>query len=362
MAHVMTNTQDLFSDILKEKDHVSPQEVIDRYEISVEKVNSRSFETVVLALEGIILTDTSLRESHNFMAIVDAFAIVDKLENHMSSFSTKKKLEVFQVLSNLQLTVSDSKILPHTYSRKNSVLKGSRTSYVAVSKNDPFKFFDSNKEMELNEWDQISLMQQFERHHKENLPDFSKWIKYTKKKSQIIFFVRMTAHFGQTSSLDIISELLDHEDHEVRKEAILALGILDFVKVEPKLMRIYYSQPEPCQKAIIHAITLFHTGMAFEFLKDAYEAAANIDTKLWLAESLYHYEPEGLEYFRTKIQNEDGFDKVILQHVENPLIKTELAELLEKNKKVKKEKPINSEISKTASAPGFSIFRPALIN
>jgi hypothetical protein len=360
IEHTLSKTEDLFLDLMLQDEPIPTYEIIEKFERDVEKLNAQSIDIILIALENLILKNRDLRKSVNFMPIIESFDILNILEGNMGNFSTKRKLEVFQTLSNLKLTVSDSKILPHTYSKQKSVKKGSRTSYVAVSKNDPFKFFETNRETDLNEWDQISLMQQFETHHKNNLPDFSKWIKYTKQKSQIIFFVRMTAHFGQKNSIDTITDLLNHDDHQIRKEAILALGQLDYNTIEAKLMRIFHSQPEICQKAIILTITMFQTGSAFDFLKESYEGAANTDTKLLLAESLYLYKPKGLQYFRNIIQKEDGFDKVILQHVENPLIKSELREMLEKkhvDSKTKTKRLVGSGLDN--DLPNL---KPALIN
>lgn len=356
----LSKTEDLFLDVMLQEELIPTYEIIDKYESEVEEINSKSIDTVVIALENLILKNRELRKSINFMSIIESFDILNILEDNMDSYSTKKRLEVFQTLSNLELTVSDSKILPHTYSKHKSIKKGSRTSYVAVSKNDPFKFFETNRETELNEWDQISLMQQFETHHRDNLPDFSKWIKYTKQKSQIIFFVRMTAHFEQKSAIDTISDLLNNDDHEIRREAILALGKLGYSTIESKLIRIFYSQPEICQKAIVQTITIFQTGLAFDFLKEAYESAANTDTKLLLAESLYLYKPKGLQYFRNKIQKEEGFNKLIMQHVENPLIKSELREMVESNKMDKKPRAKKKIAASTESS--LTNLQTALIN
>ena len=232
---IQSKTEDLFLDILISEENISNYEIIEKFETEVEKFTPKSIETIALALENLVLKNRTLRLSKNFIPIIDSFDLLNHLEDSMNAYNTKKRLNVFQTLSNLELTVSDSKILPHTYSKDKSIKRGSRSSYLAVSKNDPFKFFETNRESDLNEWDQISLMQQFEIHHKENLPDFSQWIKYTKQKSQIIFFVRMTAHFKQTNSVDTIAELLNNDDHDIRREAILAMGTLNYSTIEPKL-------------------------------------------------------------------------------------------------------------------------------
>lgn len=356
--NIQSKAEQLFNDLLQAHEIKHASEIIESYETRVEKLNSNSIDTICGALENIVLNNRKLRQSENFLQIIDTFDVLNHLEDHMSSFSTKKRLDVFQMLSNLELTVSDSNILPHTYSKKKSIKKSSRTSYIAVSKNDPFKFFETNRETELNEWDQISLMQQFETHHKDNLPDFSKWIRYTKQKTQIVFFVRMAAHFNQSNSMDTIADLLNNEDHDIRKEAISALGKLNYATIEPKLMKMFYSQPDICQKAIIQTVTIFQTGAAFDFLKNAYESAASFESKLLLAEALYLYKPYGLQYFKNKIQKEEGFNKLILQHVQNPLIKSEFKDVLsEKSIKPKRR----TKVKLTASEENEIYSLPDLV-
>ena len=244
--------------------------------------------------------------------------------------STKKRLTVMQTLSNLELTVSDSRILPQTYSSDNSVKKSSRASYVGVSNNQPFKFFDSKTEMPLNEWDQIELMQQFEIHHKDALPDFSRWIKYSKHDSQIIFFTRMIAHFKQYTSVDIVCSLLDNTNKDIRKEAILALGKLNYTAIESKLIHMFYHEPHDCQRAIVYAITMFQTGEAFDFLVSTYDETGSVDNRLLVAEAIYLYGPRGVKFLKERIEQEEGFNKLILMHVQNPLIQSELKSALEK--------------------------------
>jgi hypothetical protein len=223
----------------------------------------------------------------------------------------------------LKLTISDSKILPHTYSKNRFLNKESRTSYLGVSKNDPYKFFE-NSTQNLNQWDQIGLMQQFLLHHKDNLPNFSKWIKYSKETSQIIFFVRMVAHFNQKSSIPTLIELLENYNHEIRAEVIVALGKMKVLEIEPKFIDLYFSQPLICQNAIIESVAYIQSGNALDFLKQAYESVNNYDTKKLIAEVIYLYGKKGKEHFKELQKNEGGFNQLILQHVENPLIMSKL--------------------------------------
>src|SRR5690606_25433812 len=213
----------------------------------------------------------------NYYNLIKGLKIDNHLEKELEFSNTHRQLRAFQSLSRLSLTVSDSKILPYTYSRNNSLKKESRSTYIGVSNNDPFKFFDIEN-YNLNYWDQISLLNQLEMHHGDNLPNFSKWIKYSKDKSQTIFLIRAVAYFKQIHSVDVLKELLSSEDHEIRREVILTLGKMKIATVENDLKNMYYNQPAECQNAIIEAIALLQSGKSLNFLKDAYYHTTNLDT------------------------------------------------------------------------------------
>ncbi len=350
---VQSRIKEFFIEVLDNDLEWNESDILEQFEFKVGKLTKRSFRSIVGALEEIIKEDRSYRDAVNFDKIVSAFDVIGALESKLDFSDKKTRLRIFQTLSHLELTISDSKILPHTYSKDFTMRQESRSSYMGVSKNDPFKFFDQEVGAILNDWDQIVLMQQFSIHHIDALPDFSKWIKYSKEPTQIIFFSKMIAHFDQRTSAPTLVELLVHEDHKVRKEAILALGRMRYTQVEPKLMEIYHYQPTMCQDAIIEAIAYLQTGRAFTFLRNSYESSTNSNSKMLVAEVLYLYGVKGKAYFEQKLKEEKGFDKMILLHVQNPLIKSDLRERVEKISKNEKLNVDGVEASKGRGLEGL---------
>jgi hypothetical protein len=189
---------------------------------------------------------------------------------------------------------------------------------MGISNNDPFKFLDEKDS--LNEWEEINLMQQFEMHHKDQLPDFSKWLRYSEDEEKIKFFIRQAAYFDQQNSLKTIITLLQHSDYKVRKEAIIAIGKMRAADQEPKLIDMYFAEPLAGQFAIIEAISFINSGKSLEFLEKTYDLANNPDLKRVAAEAIYFYGEEGRNLFDKLIRTENSSNKNILRHVQNPLI------------------------------------------
>lgn len=314
--------------ILISKDEYSDVEIHALFVENFGPLTKKIYISLIPTLEDVVKQDKHQLYSPNYNNVINGLKIDEYLEKRLDFSNTRVRLRAFQSLSRLDLTISDSKILPHTYARNSSLRKESRASYVGVSNNDPFKFFD--QENDLNQWDQISLLQQFVLHHRDNLPNFSKWIKYSKDNAQIKFFIRLVAYFRQETSVSTVVEFLEYEDHAVRKEAILTLGKMHYREIEGRLINMYFTQPFVCQNAIIEAISYINSGKAIGFLKNAYAMSNNHEAKKLIAEVIYLYGKPGKALFDELYKREVGFDLLILQHVKNPLIPSALRNYHEK--------------------------------
>ena len=323
----------LFRNILLSKDAYSAYEVNNVFIETFGRINNRSYMSIIPSLEDVIDNEKSLLKKPNYRSIIKGLKIDSFLERKLDFADTRTRLKAFHSLSRLEITISDSKMLLHTYSKNESLRKESRASYVGVSNNDPFKFFDLVNG--LNHWDQINLMQQLELHHKDNLPNFSKWIKYSNDPTQTVFFIRMVSHFKQLTSVGALIDVLEDHDHVIRVEAILAIGKMQLKEVEPQLIDMYYHQPLSCQNAIIEAIAYINSGEALGFLKNAYSEISDLDSKRLIAEVIYLYNEEGEEYFNLLFKKEEGFDLLTLEHVKNPLIPSALRNYVKARNKVK---------------------------
>jgi hypothetical protein len=319
--------------ILISQDEYSDVEVYNLFTDNFGPLNNKAYMSLIATLEDVVKQEKEYVDAPNYDNIIKGLKVDSYLEKRLDFSSTRVRLRAFHSLSRLELTISDSKILPHTYAKNASLRKESRASYVGVSNNDPFKFFEVDNNM--NEWDQINLMQQFELHHRDNLPSFSKWIKYSNNTAQIKFFIKVVAYFNQTTSVSTLIELLDSNDHSVRKEAILALGKMHVKDVEARFVKMYFTQPLPCQDSIIEALSYINSGKSLGFLKMAYEMANNSDSKKLIAEVIYLYGKTGRMLFDELSKTEIDFNLQILKHVQNPLIPSAL-------KKYHQEKNENS--------------------
>ncbi|MEZ5046745.1 MAG: HEAT repeat domain-containing protein [Chitinophagaceae bacterium] len=262
----------------------------------------------------------NFKSDQRFLTIINAIGLEKHIDNKLDFSSAFNKMKGIQELSNLSISTSESKIIPYTYSGNNQLKKEARNSYVRLSKNDPFKYFEDSNE-QLNEWDQINLLKNLMNIENTIVPNFSKWIAYSKNDSIISFSLKMCAFFKQQESIPTIIEFLKTENHNLRAEAFKTLGELGAGEYENMMKEMYPNQPENCQKEIIRSIGKFNSGLSLDFLSAQYSLSNETDTKKVIAESILNYENKGNETFSILMNSEKDFSRLILQHIANPLIK-----------------------------------------
>lgn len=318
LKNTLPEVQKLFEDILFTNKNYSEAEIYKNFEDIVDDVNRESLDIAVGILVDFKNDD---RESEKYQLIIDALGIVAHLERKFDSRSNSEKMDAFQEAFVLNLNKFDAKVLRYAYSKNKRIRSEARNSYLALSTNDPYRFFDEF-EGDLTKWDEIELMQYLNlQNERGNLEGLGKWINYSKNESLVVFLIKMVGHFKQKGIEDILIEKLEDDNAKVRAQAILTLGDLNIKETEQTLIERYYTEPEVCQVAIVQTIKKFNSGKSLRFLQEIFTESNNTDTKKIIAESILNYSYEGKIAFQNLKNSLKGFDLLILQHVETPLIK-----------------------------------------
>lgn len=308
----------LFNEILCTERVYSQQRIFSDFEEIVSEVNRESLD---IAVKVLVDFKNDQKESDKYSLIINALGIVEHLERKFDSRSNKQKIDAFQEAYMLDLNKFDSKVLRYAYSKNKQIRKEARNSHLALSSNDPYRFFDEF-ERELSKWDEIELMQYLKlQKERGNLEGLGKWINYSKNDSLVVFLIKMVGYFNQRGIDEILLEKVEDENAFIRAEAILTLGELQIKDTEQNLIDRYYTEPEICQVAIVKTIKKFNTGKSLRFLEEIFKESNNTETKKVIAESILNYSYEGKIAFQNLKNNLKGFELTILNHIETPLIK-----------------------------------------
>jgi len=326
-----------FDEIIFKNKYLSEKEVLDEYKNIIRKKTSFTFlnrkKTEKIIKDIAIEIFISIKEKKE-IPVEKHLLIIKSLsfEKHLlkklniKSISTKKR--AISDLSGIGALTSDAKILPHLYSKDKDLQVEAGISYLQLSKNDPYRFFDEVKGV-LTDWYQLKLMdvliQELETTGK--LPHFGRWISYSKNDYLIIFLLKATAYFNQKESIAIVRLKTESKNASIRKEAYLTLGKLHDVAYEKKLKKVYFKETEENQIAIIKTIGFLDTGKSIDFLETTFNEVSSIDLRKQIALIIYGYGNQGKILFNNLKQNiknnlnkEKDYHYLLFKHIENNLI------------------------------------------
>ena len=308
----------LFNEILCTERVYSQQRIFSDFEEIVSEVNRESLD---IAVSVLVDFKNDQKKSDKYPLIISGLGIVGHLERKFDSRSNKQKIDAFQEAFVLDLNKFDSKVLRYAYSKNKQIRKEARNSHLALSSNDPYRFFNEF-DRDLSKWDEIELMQYLKlQKERGNLEGLGKWINYSKNNSLVVFLIKMVGYFNQRGIDEILLDKIDDENALIRAEAILTLGELQIKDTEQSLIDRYYTEPEICQVAIVKTIKKFNTGKSLRFLEEIFKESNNTETKKVIAESILNYSYEGKIAFQNLKNTLKGFELSILNHIETPLIK-----------------------------------------
>lgn len=239
----------------------------------------------------------------------------------IKSFKWSNKVVGLTELTVMDVSIADVIILPLTNSKNKELRSVARNSYVKLSKNEPFKFFDLATEP-LLQWDQIELFRTITSSKDIAIPNFARWISYSPNKSVVSFCLKLIVFYNQREGIPAIIKLLDNRDHYLRADAINALGKLKAVEAEDKLLTIYNNQPLNCQIEILKAIGRFGTGKNLDFLRYQFLNSNDFEIRKNAAKSIAKQKSlEAEKMIEELLATSTKQNYLIIKHVLNPLIK-----------------------------------------
>lgn len=276
-----------------------------------------------------ILIDTLIRYRKNFRGEVGELLrklyidmnLVEDSFSKLRTFKWETKIKALVELTQMDIPISDSMLLPLTNSVNPTLRAASRNAYIQLSKNEPFKFFDIATEPILP-WDQMEMFKIITTTKDITIPNFSRWVSYSNNKSIVTFCLRLIAHYDQQSAVPSVMELLSTKDHQFRAHAINCLGKLSAEIAEEKLVTMYTSQPVNCQIEILKAIGRIASGKHLEFLKNEFLFSNSFDVQMNAARSIIRHNSQISRLMINEIMettNEEN--QLIIRHCQNPLIK-----------------------------------------
>lgn len=317
LNRIHSRFEDKFTELLARPDNLTFSEVQSYLNIKPDEFNPGQMHTITNLLLS-VREDIINYNFHNFQLIEEAFGLRSFWETQLAATNAHTQSRAIQKLSALGISgISEAQLNTLAYSRDKSLRRLARSSYVFLTDNTPFRFFNEDFDHGLTAWDKIFLHDMLVKRPYERLPSFIQWYRNSNDKEMRIFLVNEIKFFNQDYALPYLWEEFNKTDDEDVRNAILdTLGDLRYAEVEDELIQEYPTMSESVQAHVIEALLHFRTGRAMPFFQNAYNMAISIDSKLHIADAIKNYGPEGDTVLANLKNSEDELDRRILQHFE----------------------------------------------
>ncbi len=326
LSHLSPRIEDLITEQVLLNENLEKGVPVDEIEFDHKAITDKMYKRPAVRQ---ILIDTLIRYRKNFRGEVGELLrklyidmnLMEDSFNKLKRYQWEHKIKGLVELTQMDIPISDSTLLPLTNSVNPTLRAASRNAYIQLSKNEPFKFFDIATEPILP-WDQLEMFKIITTTKEITIPNFSRWVSYSNNKSIVNFCLKLIVYYDQQSAIPAVLELLGTKDHAFRANAINCLGKLSAESAEEKLVTIYNSQPVNCQIEILKAIGRISSGKYLEFLKHEFLYSYNFEIQMSAARSIIKHNTQSSRVLLNELMestNEDN--QLIIKHCHNPLIK-----------------------------------------
>lgn len=144
-------------------------------------------------------------------------------------------------LTEMNITEAKPDILRLVNNSNLQVRSQARVSMAKLDEQHPLAFL-SQVDVDLTNWEQMTILEHLQKIEYHNLPDFSQWLR-TDNDSIVIFAIRLIQVFHQTPAFPKLIALLDHPRVAVQLALVEAIKELKLTKAVPALEKIYKHSP-----------------------------------------------------------------------------------------------------------------------
>ena len=195
---------------------------------------------------------------------------------------------------------------------RNEVLRSeAQIGIVRLNTKDPFYFLDDFKE-QLTRFEQLKIYNIVNR-YEIPVPDFSRWFS-SANDSVVIFVVNMAVLFNQGHSEKQLVKLLNHANPEVREAVISAIGAMELINYDLRLMEMYEQEMDNNKMAILKTLQRIPNERQIGFLARVTDEG-NFDRQFEAVKALKNLGELGrIRLIKIDRERDENFKKIV-RHV-----------------------------------------------
>jgi len=222
-----------------------------------------------------------------------------------------KKIEGMREIADMDVRSGLPMIYRYPGSGNELLRSEAQIAIVRLNDKDPFYFLD-NFDEHLTRFEQLKIYNIMNRYNVA-VPDFSRWFA-SQNDSVLSFSIKMAVLFNQGYAEKQLIKILNHDNPEIRLEVIKAIGSLELVDCDKRLMDIYPDEFDYNKMAILQALQKIPDERQIGFLARVTDEG-NFDRQFEAVKALYQNGELGkIRLIKIENERDDNFKKIV-KHV-----------------------------------------------
>ncbi len=235
-------------------------------------------------------------------------------DSRLKAYSKKWHIKIkgFRELAFMNIIDVNEEITRCLHSNNSLLRMEAQLALVRLNDTDRFAFLDHLKRP-FTKWEQMNVHEIIVSHNLE-VPDFERWLN-SQNQTIVIFALNMIKVFKQKKSWEKVVELLDNEDHEIRKTAIFVLGELRIRPAVAHLKNHYKVEIYENLLSILIALRKISDESALKFMIMVIDKEDDVQLQIEAAKALRDMGDPGQMALERLMESEYKNYKIIIKHV-----------------------------------------------
>lgn len=220
----------------------------------------------------------------------------------------------FRELAFMNIRTANDRIMECLNSHNQILRMEAQIALVRLSEDNPYTFLGF-LEKPLAKWEQITIHELLTQHNL-SVPDFSEWFG-SENISIVKFSLQMVAWFNQKEATEGVTRLLQHEDEEVRLQAIRTCGRLGRKETLPYLEKMYGRESYKNRMEILIAFGRIPDENYLEFLNGVLDSEDDVQLQILATKAMENMDEPGISRLIKLMKKKSEYRnyQIIIRHV-----------------------------------------------
>ncbi len=222
------------------------------------------------------------------------------------------KIKGFRELAFMNIKDANNEIIKSLHSSNSILRMEAQLALVRLNDHDRFGFLD-HLQRPFTPWEQLNVHEMIVGYDLE-VPRFERWLD-SANHTVVLFALRMIRVFNQKGSWQKVADLLDNEDEEIRRTAIIVLGQLHIKEAVHSLKHHYKNEIYENQLEIIIALGRIGEERTINFLVMVIDKEEDVQLQIAAARALRDMGESGERALEKLMGSDYKNYKIIIRHV-----------------------------------------------